>query len=210
MAVAAILLAGGESTRMGTPKPLLEWEGQTLIEYQLGQLHDATDRIVVVLGHRADEVRPFVHRAGALALINELYREGRASSVRIAAAALPEDTECVTVLNVDQPRPAAVTRRLIEGHRTAGNLITVPVFEGHRGHPPVIDGSLLPEMREVREETLGLRAVMQAHEGEIVEVEFDSPVVLLDLNEPGDYEAARKRYTGTSDSRSSAGNGVTS
>lgn len=198
MSVAAILLAGGESSRMGTPKPLLEWDGQTLIEYQLRQLQSAVDRIVVVLGHRADDVRPFVHRAGALALINELYREGRASSVRIAAAALPEDTDSVAILNVDQPRPAAVTRRLVEDHTESGNLITVPAFEGQRGHPPIFDSSLIPEMREVREETLGLRAVMQDHEGEIVEVEFDSPVVLLDLNEPGDYEAARRLYDSAS------------
>lgn len=201
MSVAALLLAGGESRRMGTPKPLLKWEGQTLIEYQLKQLRQAVDRIIVVLGHRADDVRPFVHRAGALAVINEHYREGRASSVRIAAAALPEDTGAIAVLNVDQPRPAAVTRRLVKEHASAGKLITVPVFEGHRGHPPIIDGSLLPEMREVREETLGLRAVMQAHEAEVAEVEFDSAVVLLDLNEPSDYEAARERYAGASDGR---------
>jgi len=194
MSVAAILLAGGESKRMGTPKPLLDWNGQTLIEYQLGQLRDAVDRIVVVLGHRADEVRPFVHRAGALAVINELYKEGRASSVRIAAAALPEDTDAVAVLNVDQPRPTEITRHLIAEHQRAGNLITLPTHDGQRGHPPVLDGSLLPEMREVREESLGLRAVMQAHEDQIADVEFDSPVVLLDLNEPADYESARHQF----------------
>ena len=53
--VAAILLAGGESSRMGAPKPLLEWNGQTLIEYQLGQLKEAGIEVtIVVLGHRAD------------------------------------------------------------------------------------------------------------------------------------------------------------
>lgn len=209
MSVAAILLAGGESQRMGTPKPLLEWDGRTLIEYQLQQLHEAVDRIVVVLGHRADDVRPFVHRAGALAVINELYKEGRASSVRIAAAALPEDTGAIAVLNVDQPRPADVTRRLLEEHRACRNLITVPVFDQQRGHPPIIDGSLLPEMREVREETLGLRAVMQAHEANVTELEFDSPVVLLDLNEPADYDEARKRYASASGDRSAPDRGAT-
>ncbi|MFB3093327.1 MAG: NTP transferase domain-containing protein, partial [Dehalococcoidia bacterium] len=57
MTVAAILLAGGESSRMGTAKPLLEWGGNTLIEYQLAQLKEPpVERVVVVLGHRADEV----------------------------------------------------------------------------------------------------------------------------------------------------------
>lgn len=194
MTIAALLLAGGESRRMGEPKPLLEWQGRTLIEYQVEQLREAVDQVIVVLGHRADEVRPFLRKLGVPSVINELYREGRASSVRVAAGALPENTAAVVVLNVDQPRPAQITRRLLDEHRTGHHLITVPTFEGQRGHPPVLDGSLVPELRAVSEETLGLRAVMEAHAGDVVEVEFDSPVVLLDLNEPHEYEAARQRF----------------
>ena len=193
--VAAILLAGGESSRMGAPKPLLEWNGQTLIEYQLGQLKEAGMEVtIVVLGHRADEVREFVHKAGALAVINELYAEGRASSVRVGAAALPEDTTAVLVLNVDQPRPCEVIERLVRRHVERGNLITLPSYEGQRGHPALLDASLVPEMREVREATQGLRDVIQRHEDQVVEVEFDTPVVLLDLNRPEDYAQARATY----------------
>jgi molybdenum cofactor cytidylyltransferase len=200
MSIYAILMAGGESTRMGAPKPLLEWSeaatpGRTLIEYQLQQLQLAgVDRTVVVLGHRADDVRPFVRRAGALAVINELYTEGRASSVRVGAAALGEDTEAVLLLNVDQPRPHTVIARLLEVHRRDKNQITVPVFEGKRGHPIVVAGSLLPELRQVREATQGLRAVIQRHESEVVEVSFDTSVVLLDINLPEEYAQARARY----------------
>ncbi len=95
MTVAAILLAGGESSRMGVPKPLLEWGGYTLIEYQLAQLKGPpVDRVVVVLGHRADEVLPYVRSAGpdVVGVINELYAEGRASSLRVGAAALPDNS----------------------------------------------------------------------------------------------------------------------
>jgi len=195
MAIAALLLAGGESSRMGTPKPLLEWGGYTLIEYQLTQLKGPpVDRLVVVLGHRADEVRPYVQRAGAQAVVNELYAEGRASSVRVGAAALGNDTEAVLVLNVDQPRPHAVIERLVGEHRRLGGLITVPAYEGRRGHPPLFAGTLLPELREAREETQGLREVMRRHEGEVSEVSFDTPVVLLDINQPQEYERARASY----------------
>lgn len=203
MSIYAILMAGGESSRMGAPKPLLEWSpapglrtgGRTLIEYQLEQLRLAgVGRIVVVLGHRADDVHPFVHRAGALAVINELYTEGRASSVRVGAAALGEDTDAVLLLNVDQPRPHAVMARLLEAHRRDKNLITVPVFDGKRGHPIVVAGSLLPELREVREATQGLRAVIQRHESQVAEVQFDTPVVLLDINLPEEYAQARAQY----------------
>jgi molybdenum cofactor cytidylyltransferase len=195
MTVAAILLAGGESSRMGTPKPLLEWGGYTLIEYQLAQLKKPpVDRVAVVLGHRAEEVQPYVHRAGAQAIINELYAEGRAASLRVGAAALPNDTGAVLVLNVDQPRPHEVIARLVEAHRRSGSLITVPTHEGRRGHPPVLAGSLLPELREVSEATQGLRAVIQRHAGDVKELAFETEVVLLDLNRPQEHRKARASY----------------
>ncbi len=192
---AAILLAGGESIRMGTPKPLLEWGGQTLVEYQIAQLAQVpASPIVVVLGHRAHEVLPYVHRAGARAIVNELYAEGRASSVRVGAAALPDATPAIIILNVDQPRPAWVTKLLVDEHFRRRSLITVPVHEGERGHPLIVSGSLLPELRQVQEATQGLRAVLQRHEHGIAEITFRSAVVLLDMNRPEEYEKAKASY----------------
>jgi molybdenum cofactor cytidylyltransferase len=195
MTVAAILLAGGESSRMGTPKPLLEWGGYTLIEYHLAQLKEPpVGLVVVVLGHRADEVLPHVRSAGAQAVVNELYAEGRASSLRVGAAALPDDTTDVLVLSVDQPRPHDVIARLVDMHRRSGSLITVPTYEEKRGHPPLLDGSLLPELREVNEETQGLRAVIERHAADVNELSFERSAVLLDLNRPQEYRKARAGY----------------
>jgi CTP:molybdopterin cytidylyltransferase MocA len=195
MTIAAILLAGGRSRRMGKPKPLLEWRGKTLVEYQGQQLKQLpVDQLVVVLGHGADDVRPLVRGVGGLCVVNELYNEGRASSVRVGAAALSEETDAVLVLNVDQPRPVTIMRRLLAEHRKSHALITIPTHGGERGHPTIFDGSLLPAMREVREESQGLRDVVASTDGLILEVEFDSNVVLLDLNEPHQYETALESY----------------
>jgi molybdenum cofactor cytidylyltransferase len=192
MTVAAILLAAGESARMGVPKPLLGWEGRTLVEYQIEQLRLAgVDTVVAVLGHQANDVGPLAERAGATVVVNEAYREGRASSLRAGAGALPDETRTIVVLSVDQPRQHEVLRRLTDEHAVGGKRITVPTFEGRRGHPPVLDGSLLQEMREVREETKGLREILLGHRDEINEVDLESDTVLLDLNDPQDYEAAR-------------------
>ncbi len=192
---AAILLAAGESARMGRPKPLLVWGDETLVEYQVRQFRDAgCDPVIVVLGAHEDAVRPLVHRAGALALINELYAEGRASSVRVGAGALGEDVDRALVLNVDQPRPASVHTHLLAAASAANAAIAVPVHDGRRGHPVVFDRSLFPELREVREATEGMREVMQRHEADILEVPFDTVVVTLDMNRPEDYEAARVTY----------------
>ncbi len=180
---------------MGRPKPLLRWGERTLIEYQLAQLAAApVDETIVVLGHRAEEVLPHVEGRGATTIFNRRYQEGRASSLRLAAAVLPDTTEAVVVLAVDQPRPAEVTRTLVEEHRGRGMLITVPTHAGRRGHPTVISGRLLPELRELSEEDLGLRAVIRRHDAQVAEVPFDDGVVLLDINDPAEYERAKESY----------------
>ena len=182
---------------MGTAKPLLEWGGNTLIEYQLAQLKEPpVDRLVVVLGHRADEVLPYVRGIGpdVVVVVNELYAEGRASSLRLGAATLPDDTTAVLVISVDQPRPHEVIARLVDVHRRSGNLITVPTYQEKRGHPPLLDGSLLPELREVDEATQGLHAVIERHSADVHELPFETSAVLLDLNRRQEYQKARASY----------------
>lgn len=175
---------------MGTPKPLLDWGGEPLIQYQVRELLEAgVDDVIVVLGHRAEDVLPLV--VGASPVTNEGWAEGRASSLRRGAQELTDETALVVVLNVDQPRPAAVTSRLIDEHAIRGALITLPAHEGTRGHPPVLDASLIPELLAVTEETRGLHAVIEGHEGQILQVEFHDPIVLLDLNTRDDYERAK-------------------
>ena len=196
--IAAILLAAGESTRMGRPKALLPWDDTTLLEYQVRELSAAgVERIVVVLGHAADEVRPHVPDT-AQVVVNEAYREGRASSLRTGAAALPDDTDSILVLNVDQPRPRDVLRALLAAHREGGAPITVPVAQGTRGHPPVLAGALLSELRAASEERQGLRGVIAAHQQAVREVAVSSPSVLLDINTPEEYREALARLGGSS------------
>lgn len=194
MTTAAILLAAGESTRMGTPKPLLSWGDATLIEYQVRELAAAgIDDIVAVLGHAADAVRPCVPPE-ARVVVNEAYRDGRASSLRTGAGVLPGDADPILVLNVDQPRPRDVLCSLLASHRDGGALITLPVAEGRRGHPPVLAGHLLPELRNASEEARGLRGVIGAHQEAVREADLSAPVVLLDINTPADYRRALARF----------------
>ena len=174
---------------MGSPKPLLEWGGEALIQYQTRQLREAgADPLVVVLGYRAEDIAPLITDR---MVINERFAEGRASSVRAGATELPEDAAAVVILSVDEPRPSYVLRRLIDEHAAQGALITLPTHEGVRGHPPVFDGSLIPELRAVDDATEGIRAIIERHEVEVFEVEFDSPVVVIGMNTPEEYEHAK-------------------
>lgn len=195
MTIAAILLAAGESARMGDPKPLLAWGATTLIEYQLGELTaSGLDDIVAVLGYEAERIRPLASNAGARIVVNEAYRQGRASSLRVGAAAVPDDAESVLVLNVDEPCPRMLLRRLLEAHRISGALITVPIYQGRRGHPTVLAGALLGDLRAVDEQSQGLRGLLRRHARTVREVPLPTPLVLLDLNTPEEYERARQDY----------------
>jgi molybdenum cofactor cytidylyltransferase len=190
MAIASILLAAGESTRMGRLKQLLPWGGTTLIDWQVRQLMEAgVDNVVVVLGHGANDVRPAVPPE-TLVTLNESYMQGRASSLRRGAQAIDAAPDALLILSVDQPRPAWLSKRLIERWQLDMPLIVSPRFADGFGHPVLLDGTLLPELREADEESLGLRAVIERHLGAAAEEVIRNSRINVDLNTPDDYEAA--------------------
>lgn len=195
MKVAALLLAAGESTRMGVPKPLLPWGDTTLVRYQVEQLKAAgATHVIVVVGHEAGAVRAVLEGSGAQVIQNPEYRQGRASSVRHGAAALPVYAEAAVILNVDQPRPSAVIRRAIQGHEAQGGLITIPTHAGRRGHPTVFSNVLFAEMVRATEQGQGLREIVQRHGAEIHHLELDSLFVTLDMNTPEEYETVKALF----------------
>lgn len=176
---------------MGRPKPLLAWGDRTLIAYQVAELAAAgCDPVIVVLGHEAEAILPHLDHPSVEVVVNPRYDEGRASSLRAGAQAVPYDAEAVVTLSVDQPRPRAVVARLLSAHERGGALVTQPEYRGRRGHPVVLSTALLPELRQVTEETLGLRAILRAHADDIRLVPFDDPVVTVDLNTPEDVARA--------------------
>jgi len=176
---------------MGRQKALLPWRGTTLIAYQLAQLAagDAIAEIIVVTGHEAAGITALAAHAPRTRVVhNPGYRTGKVSSIKAGLAAISPRAGAVLLLAVDQPRPADVLATLVQRHVASHAAITVPVHEGHRGHPVIFDRALVPELLEIAEETQGIRAVLQRHAGEILEVAMTDPAVLLDLNTPSDFE----------------------
>lgn len=196
--VSAILLAAGESTRMGRLKALLPWQGATLIEYQVGSLLDAgVSQLVVVVGHRGDEVgAPIAGRSDVTTVENPDYRQGKTTSIKAGLRALSPDATAILVLAVDQPRPPDVLRTVIESHLARSPLITSPVYGGRGGHPMIFDTSLLPELAAITEESEGLREVTRRHASDIYKLELDDPVVRVDVNTPEDLQAALPLFAG--------------
>ena len=189
----AILLAAGESTRMGQLKALLPWRGRTLLEHQTAALLEGgAERVVVVLGHQADELRPLLEgRNGVSFTLNPDYRQGKTTSIKAGLSALDTGVvEDIILLNVDQPRSAGDVAHVLNTHRSHDCAVTVPEHNGKGGHPIVLSAELLPELREIDEGSQGIKAVVRRHPHSVNRVPLDNPEILLDLNTPEQYRAA--------------------
>lgn len=186
----SILLAAGISSRMGTPKALLDWGGEPLIRYQIRQLFEAgLDEVVVVLGYHADEIQRQMRDLKCRVMLNPRYQMGKAGSLRIGAKAVNRDAEPVVILGVDQPRSASLIRTLVEAHLASEHPVTRPTFDERGGHPVVVAGSLRAEMMDATDEDEGLRGVL-AHYASRTQLVPAGEECRLDLNTPEEYEAA--------------------
>ncbi len=194
--VTAVLLAAGESSRMGQPKPLLPWGDLPLVRYQVKALAEAgAGPIVVVLGPTTLDAE--AHLAGingVQAVVNHRAPEGKTTSVRLGVSQVAEDAEGILLLAVDQPRSSDIMRRVIDAHLAGDALITHPTYEGRGGHPIVFHSSLALELLAVTEERQGIREVVSRHMHRLQRVELGDPMVRLDLNTLDDYRAALMQY----------------
>jgi len=202
--IAGILLAAGESTRMGRLKALLPWRGATLLQSQLAALETAAvSPLIVVLGHRAHELRELVplpprrERRGEGSLrvvVNERYAEGKSTSIVAGVGALPADAEAALIVAVDQPTEAAILQTLMEAYEAGRPRILLPSVQHRRGHPTLFDRALFPELQAITEEREGLREVMTRHEAEIRYVDVETELVRVNVNSPEEYDAAYARW----------------
>ena len=189
--VVAILLAAGESRRMGQLKALLPWQGVSLIKHQVASLRaGGVDQVVVGLGHRSDELKfDLGDTVGVSWQLNPDYLQGKTTSIKAGLNALGTDQpQALLLLNVDHPRSAGVIRFLLENHLAQGSLITIPTHNGKGGHPIILSPTLLDDLRRIDEESFGIKAVVQRHIEGTRRVEMDSPEVLWDLNTPEEYQ----------------------
>ena len=99
------------------------------------------------------------------------------------------------VQNVDQPTRADIIDALVAEQRASRAEVVQPSYQGRQGHPVVVSGALIPELLAAREETLGLRAVVEAHPPLVVAMDSE-PVVRIDLDTPDTLEEARRLLLG--------------
>lgn len=199
--VAGIILAAGESSRMGRDKALLPLGPQTFVERLLGVLSGAVSPIVVVLGHHSEQIEraiaPAIARTpGARIVRNPDFQLGQLSSLQMALRSLAgQDVAGAVVCLVDHPAiPRSVVGQLLTRFAAGGAPILIPSHNHRRGHPVLFAALLFPELlaAPVAE---GARVVVRAHESEIEYLETVEESVLWDIDRPEDYAALLERLS---------------
>ncbi|MGH9662778.1 MAG: nucleotidyltransferase family protein [Bryobacteraceae bacterium] len=185
-----MILSAGESRRMGSPKALLDLEGESFLDRLTGRLGEFCDPVIVVLGHQAEVIRAGVtHPERALFVENADYPRGQLSSLQCGLRALPESAEGVVLTLVDHPSVKLSTLRALVAEPQP--RLAVPVFEGRRGHPIFFRRELIAEFLALDPEAQ-TRDVVGWYAAEIRLVTVDDPGVLADIDDPEAYRRLRE------------------
>jgi molybdenum cofactor cytidylyltransferase len=195
--LAGVVLAAGESRRMGTPKQLLPFGERTILERVVDTLLTAgVGEVIVVLGHLAHRVRTVLGDRRVRVAVNESYRQGMLSSVKCGVRAIGTEHDAVLLALGDQPHiDSAVVSEVMREYRAGSVGILIPRYGAKKGHPIIID------LRKYREailnlpEHVGLNALMQEHTDDVRLIDVATEDIIRDIDVPEDYTRELARFT---------------
>lgn len=183
---ASLILAAGESRRMGSPKALLQYREETFLDTLVGLFAARSACVIVVLGAAAETIRAGTARPAQF-VVNPNWPAGMTTSLQTGLRAVPGDAEAVLFTLVDHPAvsPSTVDALLARG---GSESIRIPRYEGRRGHPIWFSRELIPEFLALPE-TGAARDVVRRHVDTTRFLDIDDAGILADID---DAEAYRK------------------
>ena len=190
--LAAVILSGGESKRMGAPKALIPYRGTTFVEHLIEITRHARVGVTrIVVGAHADQIRAHLRKHASEIVVNSQWEEGQLSSIQAGIRSLSEcETDGMLLCPVDHPIVSAtIVARLIEEFDSSARPIALPTYRGKRGHPLIFRASLYPELLAA-DAGIGARQVVWAHADQICEVPTEEEGVVLNVNDPSTLERA--------------------
>jgi len=186
--LAAVILSGGASRRMGSPKALLTYRGRPFLEHLLDvTTHPKVGVRRVVLGAHADPISNAIALNMEEVVVNEDWEKGQLSSIQAALRSLPAGTEGMLLCLVDHPLiSASLVDGLVQQFYATRAALVLPVFEGRRGHPVIFSAALYGELEKAPQE-LGARSVVWFHKEEVSEYHTTEEGCIVNLNDPDTF-----------------------
>ncbi len=187
--IAGLILAAGESSRMGADKALLMYRGRTFIETITSTLREAgVRRLVAVLGHNAEVIQQSIDLSSVEVVVNQDHRRGQTSSLQAGLHLLAEnEPDCVILCLVDHPVISVDTiRKLIQRFASIGKPVIVPQMQGKHGHPVLLGRELFSQLRALGQGQ-GADTVIRRYRDRTEFVEVNDRGILLDVDDPESY-----------------------
>jgi len=185
-----IILAAGESRRLGNPKQLLSFGGNTLLTRVANTACESgLNPVIAVLGANDDKISATLNIPGLMVVKNDDWKEGMASSIRIGLSSILElfpQVDGVILLVCDQPYlNRDLIKALIEAQRDSGLPAAAASYGGKLGTPALFHKSLFPELMSLSGDT-GARKILDKMREDVVTIDFEMGIVDIDTQE--DYE----------------------
>jgi molybdenum cofactor cytidylyltransferase len=187
--LSAVILSGGSSSRMGSPKALLPYHGRPFLEHLMTlSKHPKIGSRRVVLGAHAEPIAKVVELDAGEIVLNADWEKGQLSSIHAAIRSLPAGTDGILLFLIDHPLiTASLVSGLIQHFYETHAPIVLPVFEGKRGHPVIFSATLYGELEKAPLD-VGARSVVWAHDKEVAEFRTVEEGCILNLNDPKAFE----------------------
>jgi molybdenum cofactor cytidylyltransferase len=192
MKTGVIILAAGGSSRMGTPKQLLQYRGQSLIRRAAETALDSIyDRVVVVIGNKAEQIKAEIDDLSVSVIENRAWRDGMSTSIRVGMVELAkDDPDAVVLMLCDQPfLTAEILNDLVFTHIKSTEPIVASTYDGIQGVPAFFTREFFDELRSLTADE-GARRVILKHQQSVATVAF--PEGAIDVDTPHEYEQIRK------------------
>jgi xanthine dehydrogenase accessory factor len=191
--ISAVILAAGESRRMGSPKLLLPYIDKTIIETVIQTIiQSQVKHIIVVLGSEKDKIREQILNYPVIIAENPEYQNGMLSSIQCGLRAVPDDTDAVMILLGDQPMVTGpVIDQLTDTYQHTDKGILIAVHQEKRGHPILFNIKYRKEIEQLMFQN-SMHDFTRKFASDIMEVETGTADILIDIDTPEDYHKELK------------------
>jgi len=188
--LSAILLAAGESKRMGALKQLMPLGKSTLLEQAIDNLlNSSVDETIVVVGHKAQEITKAIASRPVKIVLNPNYQQGMSTSIIAGLKQLGPKSQAVMLAMGDQPLVESRTiNQLIDAFKSHDKGIAVPTHRGRRGNPVIFAIKYKEELLKLKGD-IGGREIIKSHPDDVLEVAVDSESVISDIDTRDDYQS---------------------